>query len=54
MQNGPPTVLHRVQDETDSLQKIMPCSRAFSVAQMSFGTANALFRQVMVGGLGND
>lgn len=54
MQNGPPSVRHRVQDETDSLQKIMPRSRAFSVPQMSFGTANALFRQVMVGGPGND
>lgn len=54
MQDGPPSVRHRVRDETDSLQKTLPYGRAFSVAQMSFGTANALFRQVMVGGPGND
>lgn len=54
MRNGPPAVRHRVKDETDSLQKIMSCSRAFSVAQMSFSTVSALFRQVMVGGPGND
>jgi hypothetical protein len=54
MQNGPPTVRHRVQDETESLQKTLPCGRAFSLAQKSPRTANALFRLVMVGGLDND